>query len=238
MPPPRDGGRAGGLNLHQRGGCSTAHCQPQAWGAGWVWGGPVSDRQACGGDHHAVSVVVETRPRVSRLRPEKPQPAGPPNTQACAKEPLTPAWGSRHGGKAERSPVTGASDTSRPHPLQPSAHPLVPGPSNTLSQPTMVLPRPGQGASSPNHRSLFWDVFFLETGSQGVSLTPTRSRPSQGQAGGAWDPRELATSPCSCSRQCQSGEGMEEAGQPLEPHLNWAASPGTGVTSPLLVPSQ
>lgn len=67
-------------------------------------------------------------------------------------------------------------------------------------------PQAGRGTSSPNHHSLFWDRFFLETRSQSVSHTPIGSRPRQGQVGGVRPTWELTTLPCSCHRQCQSGE--------------------------------
>lgn len=103
-----------------------------------------------------------------------PRPAGPPSTgrvgAAAAFQPGKQLWGT----------ADAASDAASDTCLAAPAAALW-----TQHHPSPA--RPWQGTSSTNHQSLFWDCFFLETGSWGVGHTSPRSRPRRGQSRvGVW----------------------------------------------------
>lgn len=126
--------------------------------------------QEGGGEARVLAGVPAGRPHWA----EEPRPAGPPTTgrvgAAAAFPPGKQLWGTAD------APSDAASDTCLAAPaaaLWTQHHPS--------------LARPWQGTSSTNHQSLFWDCFFLETGSWGVGHTSPRSRPRRGQSRvGVW----------------------------------------------------
>lgn len=115
-------------------------------------------------------------------------------------------------------------------------------------QPSPAQPSPWPRAASTSRQSLFWDCFFLETGSWGVShsFPQVKAPPRAGQAGGL-DPEEVATLPCFCNPQRprepqvpgrevptdRGAGGKGAAGLAAQAPLPTCSSPSTGSLLPL-----
>lgn len=153
--------------------------------------------------------------------------------------PLPSRRGKQLCGEGRWPPAPGAGNTC----LAPLAAALW-----TQQHPSPAQPSPWPRAASTSRQSLFWDCFFLETGSWGVShsFPQVKAPPRAGQAGGL-DPEEVATLPCSCNPQRprepqvpgrevptdRGAGGKGAAGLAAQAPLPTCSSPSTGSLLPL-----
>lgn len=151
-----------------------------------------------------------------------PKQLGPQTLRPVPASLCLPAWGSRRGGKADGPPGTGTSDPSRPHPLQPSSHPLASGPTTSLQSTEQSSPG-WAGNLLPKPPQSFLGPFFLRN--KKSECEPHTHRVKAPPRAGGWGSAHMGTHHPALllPPPVPKWRGVEEAGLPLEPHLCWAA---------------